>query len=102
MPAAVAPSARHGPDTTRRCRRRAAAQPCCASLARRTVLPSLLPTADTGGVMRVSSPDWISRAALATLALGLLAVAGCSSTTPIKTVLDDPGRFDGKTVRIAG
>ncbi len=52
--------------------------------------------------MRVSSCLWISRATLATLALGLLAVAGCSSTTPIKTVLDDPGRFDGKTVRIAG
>jgi hypothetical protein len=27
---------------------------------------------------------------------------GCGGATPIKTLLDDPGRFDGKTVRIAG
>jgi hypothetical protein len=35
------------------------------------------------------------------LVLGL-AVAGCKGTTPIKDVLDDPARFDGETVRIAG
>jgi hypothetical protein len=36
---------------------------------------------------------------LAALALG----AGCrTDVTPIKTLLDDPGRFDGKVVRIAG
>lgn len=29
-------------------------------------------------------------------------VASCNGTTPIKTLLDDPGRFDGQTVRIAG
>jgi hypothetical protein len=37
----------------------------------------------------------------ALLALGL--AAGCTSpATPIKTLLDDPGRYDGKTVRISG
>ena len=37
------------------------------------------------------------------LALALL--AGCKGnvqTTPIKTLLDDPGRFDGKTVAVEG
>jgi len=36
-------------------------------------------------------------------ALGLL--AGCKGsvqTTPIKTLLDDPGRFDGQTVAVEG
>ena len=37
----------------------------------------------------------------ALLALGL--IAGCMATaTPIKTLLDDPSRYDGKTVRISG
>ncbi len=37
----------------------------------------------------------------ALLALGL--VAGCTSgVTPIKTLLDDPGRFDHQKVRVAG
>jgi hypothetical protein len=38
------------------------------------------------------------------LVLGLLLAAGCKggSATPIGTLLDDPGRYDGKTVRIAG
>ncbi len=42
--------------------------------------------------------------ALLTLGLvGLLATLGCQgSVTPIKTLLDDPSRFDGKVVRIAG
>ncbi|MEO8450932.1 MAG: hypothetical protein ABI647_14140 [Gemmatimonadota bacterium] len=37
--------------------------------------------------------------------LGLAAVfllKSCAGVTPIKTLLDDPSRFDGKTVRIAG
>ena len=38
--------------------------------------------------------------ALATLALVLL--AACPGTRPISELLDDPSRFDGKTVRIAG
>jgi hypothetical protein len=35
-------------------------------------------------------------------ALGLLLLTACPNTTPIRELLDDPGRFDGKTVRIAG
>jgi hypothetical protein len=35
---------------------------------------------------------------LATVAL----VLGCKGTTSIKTLLDDPSRYDGQTVRIAG
>ena len=31
-----------------------------------------------------------------------LLAAGCKGTTPIKTLLDDPSRFEGQTVRIAG
>ena len=37
-----------------------------------------------------------------TLAVVGLLLAACPKTTPIKELLDDPGRFDGKTVRIAG
>jgi len=33
---------------------------------------------------------------------GLLLAAQCKGTTPIRELLDDPSRFDGKTVRIAG
>lgn len=33
----------------------------------------------------------------------LLLIAGCKGgVTPIKTLLDDPGRFDHQTVRVAG
>lgn len=40
---------------------------------------------------------------LAMLALpALLLIAGCKGLTPIKTLLDDPGRFDKQTVRITG
>jgi hypothetical protein len=35
-------------------------------------------------------------------AIGLVLLAACPDTTPIKELLDDPSRFDGKTVRIAG
>ncbi len=38
--------------------------------------------------------------ALATI--GLVLLAACPGTKPIKELLDDPSRFDGKTVRIAG
>jgi hypothetical protein len=31
-----------------------------------------------------------------------LALAGCASVTPIGELLDDPSRYDGKTVRIEG
>ena len=39
---------------------------------------------------------------LALFALLLVACAGCKDATPIKDILDDPGRFSGKTVTIAG
>ena len=32
----------------------------------------------------------------------LFMLAGCASVTPIGQLLDDPSRYDGKTVRIAG
>jgi hypothetical protein len=38
--------------------------------------------------------------ALATI--GLLLLAACPGAKPIRELLDDPSRFDGKTVRIAG
>ena len=49
--------------------------------------------------MCIRPAAWISGVALA---VGIFVIAGCTSTTPIKTLLDDPGRYDGKTVRIAG
>ncbi len=40
---------------------------------------------------------------LAALGVALLAGLGCrSGLTPIKTLMDDPTRFDGQVVRIAG
>ena len=44
------------------------------------------------------------RPALAALVLlvSALALAGCKGTTPIKTLLDDPARYDRQVVRIAG
>ena len=32
----------------------------------------------------------------------LLVLAGCASVTPINQLLNDPSRYDGKTVRIKG
>ena len=43
----------------------------------------------------------IARARLAPLAL-LLLLGGCASVTPIGQLLDNPGRYDGKSVRIKG
>jgi hypothetical protein len=43
----------------------------------------------------------VSRRGLVVLT-ALLFLSCKTNTTPIKTLLDDPGRFDGKTVRIAG
>ena len=33
---------------------------------------------------------------------GLLLILGCPGAKPIRELLDDPSRYDGKTVRIAG
>ena len=32
----------------------------------------------------------------------ILVLRGCGGTVPIKTLLDDPSRYEGKSVRIAG
>ena len=43
------------------------------------------------------------RIAAPSLAVLFLLATGCQGTiTPIKTLLDDPGRYDHQTVRIAG
>jgi hypothetical protein len=34
--------------------------------------------------------------------MALFLFKGCKDTMPIKTLLDDPSRFDGKTVQIVG
>jgi len=48
-----------------------------------------------------SRRTWIAAAWIAAFSIALL--AGCKgSATPIKSLLDDPARFNGKTVRIAG
>jgi hypothetical protein len=36
------------------------------------------------------------------LPAALLGLAGCASVTPIRDLLNDPSRYDGKTVRIQG
>ncbi len=36
------------------------------------------------------------------LAAALTLLAGCASVTPIRQLLDDPGRYDGKSVKIEG
>lgn len=46
------------------------------------------------GLRRMASP--------VTLAAVIALIAGCASATPIGHLLDDPGRYDGKSVRIEG
>lgn len=41
-------------------------------------------------------------ARLLSLTGALFVLAGCASVTPIRELLDDPSRYDGKTVRIRG
>ena len=36
------------------------------------------------------------------VAAALVMLSGCQGATPIKTLLDNPGQFNGKTVTIAG
>jgi len=36
------------------------------------------------------------------LVLAMLLLAGCAGVTPIGELLDDPSRYDGKTVRVKG
>ncbi|MBW3660577.1 MAG: hypothetical protein KY397_02970 [Gemmatimonadetes bacterium] len=48
-----------------------------------------------------SRPAMLARAAaLSILVLGF--TAGCRGTVPIGELLDDPGRYDGETVRVKG
>jgi hypothetical protein len=50
-------------------------------------------------------PNTARRASLPRLAPlfgSLLVLAGCAGVTPIRDLLDDPSRYDGKTVRIEG
>ena len=50
--------------------------------------------------MKKPNAAWIM---LVSVALGLGLLAGCQGgVTPIKTLLDDPGRFDKQVVRISG
>lgn len=51
--------------------------------------------AKKGPSVRHLAPRW-------TLVASLLVLAGCASVTPIRDLLDDPSRYDGKTVRIRG
>ena len=45
----------------------------------------------------------MKRSILLSLALAAIFAAGCKTTlTPISTLLNDPGQFDHKTVRVAG
>lgn len=45
----------------------------------------------------------MTKAIWCTLVLAAIMIAGCQgTTTPIKTLLDDPSQYDGKTVRIMG
>lgn len=39
---------------------------------------------------------------LVAASISLALLAGCKSATTIKTLLDDPGRFDKQVVRVAG
>jgi hypothetical protein len=41
-------------------------------------------------------------ASLAALAGALLLLAGCAGITPIGDLLDNPAKYDGKTVRVEG
>jgi len=46
--------------------------------------------------------SWLRKLVLPCTVLALVALAGCKGTTPIKDLIDDPSRFQGQTVRIAG
>ena len=51
--------------------------------------------------MPMACPGFSQLRPVAPLTLALF-VAGCASVTPIRQLLDDPSRYDGKTVRIEG
>jgi hypothetical protein len=57
-------------------------------------LEPLIMLKTTCGVGRLAPP--------VSLVAALFLVAGCAGVTPIRDLLDDPSRYDGKTVRIEG
>ena len=53
--------------------------------------------------MRAQAPRAVRRVSVFPfLASALLAVSACRGTVPIGTLLDDPARYDGETVRVRG
>ena len=54
-------------------------------------MPTLTPPSWSRSIL----PFWLAAATVLTL-------DACRGTVPIGTLLDDPGRYDGKTVRISG
>lgn len=48
------------------------------------------------------SPRHARPAALVSLACALLVLTGCAGVTPIGELLDNPAKYDGKTVRVEG
>ena len=52
--------------------------------------------------MRSTRLSLSARLLVAPLALALILLAGCTRTTPIKTLLDDPGAWNNKKVNIEG
>jgi hypothetical protein len=52
--------------------------------------------------MVLRTPGTAPRASLVVLAGALLFLAGCAGITPIGELLDNPAKYDGKTVRVEG
>jgi hypothetical protein len=52
--------------------------------------------------MVIIHPAFRRLVSAAPLGLALLLAAGCAGITPIGNLLDNPARYDGKTVRIEG
>lgn len=52
--------------------------------------------------MSLSAPEVRRLSSCAPLVVALLLLAGCASVTPIGNLLNNPSRYDGKTVRIEG
>jgi hypothetical protein len=50
----------------------------------------------------MSSASFLVRRLPAVSLVGLWLLAGCAGVTPIRDLLNDPSRYDGKTVRIEG